>query len=130
MYRNASPRARAVAALLALLIASAGCHQIVIDSGKQPSPTEYHEEWNMAFAYAIFPAQVDASGYCGGNWARVETKQSFLNWLVGFLTSGIVTPMDTKVVCASSGSSSDAEATDASEPEEPSGESETNPGTE
>ena len=86
--------------LMFLVLVSAGCHQIVIDSGLEPATTQYHEEWNMAFAYAIFPAQVDASQYCGGRWARVETKHSFLNWVVGAITFGIITPMDTKVVCA------------------------------
>jgi hypothetical protein len=85
---------------MVLVFVSTGCHQIVIDSGLEPATTQYHEEWNIAYAYAIFPAQVDASQYCGGRWARVETKQSFLNWVVGAITFGIISPMESRVVCA------------------------------
>ena len=35
--------------------------------------------------------------------ARVETKLSFLNQLVGSLTFGIYTPMEIKVTCAAGG---------------------------
>lgn len=87
-----------------LLSAAAACHQVKITTGLDPGATVHHEEWNMAYAYAIFPAQVDASQYCGGSWARVETRQSFLNWVVGALTFGIISPMETKVVCSASGS--------------------------
>jgi len=83
-----------------LLTAAAACHQVKITTGLDPGATVYHEEWNMAYAYAIFPAQIDASQYCGGSWARVETRQSFLNWVVGALTFGIISPMETKVVCS------------------------------
>lgn len=120
MCCHTSSRAPALLALLFLLIASAGCHQIKIDSGLEPSPTVHHEEWNMAFAWAIYPAQVDASEYCGGNWAQVETKQSFLNWVVGAVTWGIITPMDTKVVCAASGRSSGGESSEPQGEEGPS----------
>lgn len=100
MHRHLSWRGPASLALISLLIASAGCHHVIIETGLEPSQTVHQEEWNLAFAWAIFPAKVDASKYCGGRWARVETKQSFLNWVVGAITSGIITPMDTKVVCA------------------------------
>lgn len=99
---HTASRASALFLLSALLVASTGCHQVIIDSGREPSPTVHHDEWNIAFAAAIFPAQVDASEYCGGEWARVETKQSFLNMVVGWLTFGIITPMETKIVCAAS----------------------------
>lgn len=114
-------RAPALFLLSAVLIVSTGCHQVIIDSGREPSPRVHHDEWNIAFAAAIFPAQVDASEYCGGNWARVETKQSFLNMVVGWLTFGIITPMETKIVCAASqgsttGASGDPESVSQTEP--------------
>lgn len=93
-------RGLALATLTSLVLASAGCHHVKIDTGQEPGPRVYDQEWNMAFAAAIYPAQVDASEFCGGQWARVETKQSFLNLVVGVLTFGIITPMDVKVVCA------------------------------
>jgi hypothetical protein len=101
-----------ILALISLLFATIGCHHVKIDSGLEPSPQVYNEEWNMAYAYAIFPAQVDAAEYCGGRWARVETRQSFLNWVVGAITWGIITPMETKVVCAATGDG-EGDSTDA-----------------
>ncbi len=95
-------------ALISLLIAAAGCHHVIIETGLEPSQAVHHDQWNLAFAFAIFPAKVDASKYCGGRWARVETKQSFLNWVVSAITSGIIAPMDTKVVCAAGQARADA----------------------
>ncbi len=94
------PRGLVSLALTASLIVAAGCHQVKIDSGLEPGSEVHAEEWNMAFAAAIYPAQVDASTFCGGEWARVETKQSFLNLVVAVFTFGIITPMDVTVVCA------------------------------
>ncbi len=93
-----------------LLTVAAACHQVKITTGLDPGATVHHEEWNMAFAYAIFPAEVDASQYCGGSWARVETRQSFLNWVVGALTFGIISPMETKVVCSATGAQDGTDA--------------------
>lgn len=113
-----SCRVASALAVSSLLIASAGCHQVRIDSGLEPGETTYVEEWNIAFAYAIFPAKVDASGYCGGRWARVETKQSFLNWVVAAVTTAIITPMESRVVCAEPGSSGAGNADEAASAEE------------
>jgi len=105
---------RRVLSSASLLVASTACHRVIIDSGLEPAPRVHHEEWNIAYAEAIYPAQVDASEYCR-HWARVETKQSFLNWVVGAATFGIITPMDVKVVCAD-GVSADAQAHQSAEP--------------
>ena len=95
--------------LASILITSAACHRVIIDSGLEPSEEVHHEEWNLAFAHAIYPADVDARDYCGGRWARVETKQSFLNGVVESLTFGIISPMDVRVVCARTRADEDAE---------------------
>jgi hypothetical protein len=44
--------------------------------------------------------------------AKVETRHSFLNQLVGILTLGIYTPMHIKVTCAAGGSASGGQAAD------------------
>jgi hypothetical protein len=93
--------------LLLLLVALPGCHRVIIDSGLEPAPEIYPEEWNLAFAAAIYPARVDASQWCGGRYARVETQQSFLNGVVAAITSSIITPMDVRVTCAAGGPESD-----------------------
>lgn len=98
------------AALVALAIGGTGCHRIIIDSGLEPAAETYREEWNMAYAYAIYPANIDASQWCGGRFAVVETKHSFLNGVVSNITLGIITPMDVRVVCAAGGMDDGAEA--------------------
>lgn len=44
---------------------------------------------------------IDAAAVCGGadKVAKVERTFSPLNWLLGFLSSGIYTPVDAKVHC-------------------------------
>jgi hypothetical protein len=99
----------AALSLVALaLVGSTACHRVIIDSGLEPAAQVHHEEWNMAYASAIYPAKVDARDYCGGRWARVETKQSFLNGVVEAMTFGIISPMDVRVVCARSRADNDA----------------------
>ncbi len=100
MHNHNSRWRLALLGIASFTVTASGCHRVIIDSGLQPSPQIHHEEWNQAFAHAIYPAQLDASGYCGGRWARVETKQSFLNAVVEVITLGIISPMDVKVVCA------------------------------
>jgi hypothetical protein len=45
---------------------------------------------------------IDAAAVCGGanKVVKVERQTSFLNGLLGMLTSGIYTPYDAKVYCA------------------------------
>ncbi len=45
---------------------------------------------------------IDAAAVCGGanKVIKVERQTSFLNGLLGMLTSGIYTPYDAKVYCA------------------------------
>jgi hypothetical protein len=109
---------RTVLASASLLVASTACHRVIIDSGLEPAPRVHHEEWNIAYAEAIYPAQIDATDYCK-RWARVETKQSFLNWVVGAATFGIITPMDVKVVCAESVSPDAEDSQGAEQPQAP-----------
>lgn len=103
MHQTNGGRWTASALLLVLVPVSSACHRVVIDSGLEPAPQVHHEEWNIAYAKAIYPAKVDAADYCGGRWARVETKQSFLNAVVEAMTFGIISPMDVRVVCAREG---------------------------
>ena len=76
-----------------LAVATAACHHVIIDGGLEPTETRYDEEWNLAFAAAIYPAQVDANDRCGGHFSRVETRQSFLNFIVAAWTVGWISPM-------------------------------------
>jgi hypothetical protein len=95
-------------ALMLLSLASNACYHTVLDTGLQPGPTAYQEGWESAWLVGLVPAKVDATGVCGGPWARVETQQSFLNGLVSFLTLGIYSPHEVEIVCAAGSEVGDA----------------------
>ena len=92
-------------AILVLLFAgfATGCatQSFVFDPGYQAMPVE---ETSHFFISGLGQKDViDVSSVCGGsdNVARVETHQSFLNGLLGFVTYGIYTPRQTAVYCKS-----------------------------
>lgn len=93
-----------VVLLAALLLVGSGCHHVIIDGGLEPTEARYDEEWNLAFAVAIFPAQPQPPAGCEGYFSRVETRQSFLNLVVSAITSGIISPMESRVRCGEPGS--------------------------
>ena len=45
---------------------------------------------------------VDAAKICGGaeNVVKTETQQTFVKWIVGFITLGIYTPLEARVYCS------------------------------
>lgn len=88
------------AGILAAVLGAAGCYHSVIETGLQPGPVGYHEEWETAWFIGAVPARVDATEACSGPWARVETQQSFLNGIVTILTLGIFAPHEVEVTCA------------------------------
>lgn len=95
---NAGWLARA-ALLGGLVLGVGGCHHVIIDGGLEPTDTRYDEEWNLAFAAAIFPAKVPPPTGCAGYFAEVETRHSFLNVIVTGLTWGIISPMESRIQC-------------------------------
>ncbi|MGB5107652.1 MAG: Bor family protein [Candidatus Zixiibacteriota bacterium] len=93
----------ALIAGIALLL-FAGCYHATIETGASPSTTVYKQAWASSWVYGLVPPKtVEAQAKCPGGVSRVETKLSFLNQLVGFLTIGIYTPMEITVTCAGSG---------------------------
>ncbi len=98
----------------ALALAVGACHHVIIDGGLEPSEIRYDEEWNLAFAGAIYPANVDASDRCGGYYSRVETRQSFLNLVVAAWTVGWINPMQARLDCGAptGGNAADGDAPD------------------
>lgn len=90
----------------ALCIASfslllAGCYHATVDTGLAPSAIT-HKIWAHSWIEGLIPpAIVNAKTQCESGVARVETKHTFLNMLIGGLTFGIYTPMEITVTCAS-----------------------------
>ncbi len=87
---------------LALGLALSGCFHQVVQTGRTPGPTVVKKPWTATWLWGLVPASpIDVTRDCPGGIATVETKQSFMNGLVGGLTLGIFTPRDVTVTCAS-----------------------------
>ena len=87
---------------LALGLVLSGCYHQVVQTGRPPGPTVVKKPWTATWLWGIVPATpIDVTRDCPGGIATVETKQTFMNGLVGALTIGIYTPRDVTVTCAS-----------------------------
>jgi hypothetical protein len=99
-----------VAASAAAMLVLSGCYHATVNTGMTPGNQTIHEPWAKSFVYGLVPPEtIEAMDQCSGGVARVETRHSFLNGLVGALTWGIFTPMDILVTCAA-GDDDDAAA--------------------
>jgi len=87
---------------MALGLVLSGCFHQVVQTGRTPGTTVVEKPWTATWLWGLVPASpIDVTTNCPGGIATVETKQSFMNGLVGALTLGIFTPRDVKVTCAS-----------------------------
>ena len=94
--------------LLGVALAASGCYHATIETGLAPSPETVEVPWAASWIVGLVPPKtVETAQQCPNGVAVVETKQSFLNGLVGVLTAGIFTPMHITVTCAA-GSRMDA----------------------
>ena len=94
-------RLMSLSALVPAALVLAGCYHATITTGATPSSVAIDHKWASSWIYGLVPpATVETARQCPAGVARVETRLSFLNQLVGFLTLGIYTPMDIRVTCA------------------------------
>ena len=85
----------------AVLILLGGCFHATVETGATPSTVVIDKPFASAWIYGLVPpSTVSTTEKCPNGVAKVETQESFLNQLVGFLTLGIYTPMHIKVTCA------------------------------
>lgn len=93
------------AVCIALFVFSAGCYHAVVDTGAAPSTEIINRNWASSWIYGLVPPKPTfTKDRCPAGVAKVETKHSFLNQVVGFLTAGIFTPMQIIVTCAAGSS--------------------------
>lgn len=93
--------------LVAVAVALCGCYHATIETSLEPSLRTIEDSWADAWVLGLVsPSTVETAEKCPDGVAKIETKLSFLNQLVGFLTIGIYTPMSIKVTCAAGGSGS------------------------
>lgn len=86
---------------LAGILATAGCyeHTVSVGGGAPHAPVVYNHWENFWLGGLIGHVRVDVEKMCPSGRATIEAKQTFLNGLVGALTSGIYTPTTVKVRC-------------------------------
>lgn len=85
----------------AVLLLLSGCFHATVETGATPSTVVIDKPFASAWIYGLVPpSTVSTAEKCPNGVAKVETQESFLNQLVGFLTLGIYTPMHIKVTCA------------------------------
>ena len=90
------------ATTLTAALLSVGCYHATVTTGATPSATETIDQpFASSWIYGLVPPKtVEAAEKCSSGVAKVETRQSFVNGLVGALTFGIYTPMHIRVTCA------------------------------
>jgi len=94
-------------AVVASLVALAGCYHATIDTGLTPSTTVIDKSWASGWLWGLVPpSAIETAKKCPQGVAKVETQHSFLNQLVSALTGGIYSPIAIKVTCAQSGHAS------------------------
>src|SRR5207247_88899 len=83
-----------------LLVAAPACYHATVDTGLAPSSVVVEKSWASGWIGGLVPpSTVETASQCPHGAAKVETKHSFLNMLVGALTGGIYSPMSIKVTC-------------------------------
>lgn len=89
----------------AFCVIAIGCYHATIETGLQPDGQKITQKWASGWILGLIPPKtVEAAAKCPNGVSRVETRLSFVNQLVGFLTAGIYTPMEILVECASGSS--------------------------
>ena len=87
--------------LSAAALLSAGCYRVTVVTGAPPAPQTVDKPWQYSFVYGLVPPpELNTREQCPQGFAVVMSERSFLNGLVGSITSSIFTPMHTKVTCA------------------------------
>ncbi len=95
------------AALVPIVLVFAACWHATIETGLTPSNQVIEKDFASAWIIGLVPPKtLETQAKCPTGVAKVETKLSFLNQLVAFLTLDIYTPMMIKVTCAQGGRAS------------------------
>jgi len=87
--------------VVAITILLSGCYHATIETGVTPSTQTVENHWASSWIGGLVPPKtIETQQKCPRGVAKVDTKLSFVNMLVGFLTLSIYTPMDIVVTCA------------------------------
>lgn len=94
-------------ALICFIALTSACYHAAIDTGLTPSTQTIEKPWASGWILGLVPpSPVKTAQKCPNGVAKIDTQLSFLNQLASFVTLSIYTPMDIKVTCAQSRTSS------------------------
>ena len=89
-------------ACMAFLFTGCSTQTYLVSNTHNPSADPDYDKFQHFFVAGIGQQQTqDTTEICGSadNVSKVQTKQSFLNWLVGGISYSIYTPRDIRVFC-------------------------------
>jgi hypothetical protein len=88
-------------ALLAAAATLGGCYKVTVVTATTPSPTVVDKPWQLSLVEGLVPPpELNVKEQCPQGLSKVVTQRSFLNSVVGMLSSGLITPMQVTVTCA------------------------------
>ena len=88
--------------ICALVAIMSGCYHVTVVTGLPESTTTYDEEFQMSFVAGLVPPpeiEAEEEG-CTEGVAKVHVWRSFVNVLIGAISSNLVTPISVSVTCA------------------------------
>lgn len=88
-------------ALAFAVLLAAGCtHHVHMVINPNAIPAERHKTWVNGWLGHLVGGDTNAAQFCGDRpVASIDTRQSFGNHLVSWLTFGIYTPMHATITC-------------------------------
>jgi hypothetical protein len=88
---------------VAVVLVCSACYHATIETGLPSGNETVSKAWAHGWLWGLVPpSTVETASRCKNGVAKVETQMSFLNMLANFITSGIYSPMQIDVTCASS----------------------------
>ena len=88
--------------ICALVVMMSGCFHVTVVTGLPESTTRIDEAFQMSFVAGLVPPpeiQAEEEG-CTQGVAKVHVWHSFVNILIGGISTSLVTPISVSVTCA------------------------------
>ena len=88
--------------MCALVAIMSGCYHVTVVTGLPESTTTIDEAFQMSFVAGLVPPpeiEAEEEG-CTEGVAKVHVWRSFVNILVGGISSNLITPISVSVTCA------------------------------
>jgi hypothetical protein len=87
----------------AALVLMSGCYHVNVITDTDPSAMRVTKPFQMSFVAGLVPPPkiLATEEGCTNGVASVHTWRSFVNMLIGGLSSNLVTPMSVEITCSS-----------------------------